>query len=202
MEVLCLYPGIYTPPLPLAVGMLSTLEDSNEVMDLYLAKNLAPSGVDFQDNAYVLNMGSPVGGYLDGCALETSTGRQLNVSPSACGHLVNHFGGNSPQPNVQVAPFFWKDVLPSESNLFDTLPNAMRRDGSPWYFDAMEQKIVCFPAEADGNQQTLLNPLLAGAAIVASGCDSSSHLQPDQELLLDYQLQPNSLPNWAVGWYH
>ena len=202
VEVLCLYPGIYTPPLPLAAGMLSSLEDSNEVMDLYLAKKLPPSGIDFQENAYVLNLGSPVGGYLDGCALETSTGRPLNGSPSACGHLVNHFGNakSTQQPNVQVVPFFWKDILPSESHLMDLLPNTMRCDGSPWYFEAMEQRIIYFPEEVD-NRQTLLDPLLAGAAIVASRGDGSLPLHPDQELLLDYQLQPDALPKWAVGWY-
>jgi hypothetical protein len=184
--------------------MLSTLDDNNEIMDLYLAKKLPPSGIDFSDNAYILNLGSPVGGYLDGCALTTNEGRRLDDSPSACGHLVNHYGRatNTHKPNVQVVTFLWNDIFQSDSFLVDeSLPNTMRCDGFPWYFDAIEQKIIYFPNQEEADvlpdQYKLL---IAGAAITSPG-DSPISLEPGEELFLDYQLRSKALPKWATDWY-
>ncbi|KAG7340913.1 hypothetical protein IV203_024456 [Nitzschia inconspicua] len=243
-EVLCLYPGVYTPPLPsllynnsaAAAGILCNQEDNNELLDTYLAKYLPPSRVDMNDNAYIMNL-ETVGGYIDGLALQSSNNgdscsSRLDASPSACGHLINHYRPFHDKPNVTVISFLWKDVLQQQEDHFldddddhhhdhhdyYQLPNVMRCDGSPWYFDIITQTMVHFPDRQDDSSfrhnsttTTVLHPLLAGAAIVSVIGDGRTdddtmyknrrRLETDQELVLDYRLNTNKLPNWAKDWY-
>ncbi|KAG7338136.1 hypothetical protein IV203_034361 [Nitzschia inconspicua] len=239
-EVLCLYPGVYTPPLPsvlynnpAAAGILCNQEDNNELLDTYLAKYLPPSQVDMDDNGYIMNL-ETVGGYIDGLALHSSNNgdscsssssiSRLDASPSACGHLINHYRPFHDKPNVTMISFLWKDVLQEDHFLHDydhrryhQLPNVMRCDGSPWYFDIISQSTVHFPDRHDDSSfrhnstTTVLHPLLAGAAIVsvvgAGRTDddtmyrSRRRLETDQELVLDYRLNIKKLPNWAKDWY-
>lgn len=200
-KVLCLYPGIYTPPLPLvSTGIMGSQEDNNELMDAYLAKHMPPSQVPLEENAYILNL-ETVGGYLDGCALH-SVGKssRLDASPSACGHLVNHYRSTGDKPNVKVISFRWNDVLGQEFDdemTISDLPNDMRCDGSPWYFDIITQDVVYFPRWEE-EQTRVLHPLVAGAAIVSI----NDRLRDGQELFLDYQLRSDDLPKWAIDWYH
>jgi hypothetical protein len=227
LQVLCLYPGVYTPPLPLHVLMASQC-DAQPVEDVYLAREISPSGVDFQNNPYVLNLSTRMGGYIDAMALDRYSlqrgdGEQnddtlsigmcdvddarLDFSPSACGHLINHyrFGGGKKyeHANVQVVPFWWKDVLQSEEdvNVLSEwrLPNVLRCDKSPWYLDISTDQVVYFP---DEQQQDSLHHLVAGAAITTlPKCDGEDIiLEHGQELFLDYELQA-PYPTWAAGWY-
>jgi hypothetical protein len=197
--VLCLYPGIYTPPLPSlsSAGILSSQEDNNEVMDTYLAKLIPPSHVDFEHNSYILNLAG-VGGYLDACKVKSSSDRIVDTSPSFCGHIVNHYRPLESQPNVEIVPFLWRDVLESDDieRILNDLPNTIRCDGSPWYFDTITQTIIYFP-EKEEEQLTALHPLLAGAAVLS--VDDS--MRPGVELLLDYKLRVDLLPKWATDWY-
>jgi hypothetical protein len=72
--VLCLYPGVYTPSLPLYALVDSQRDRLRPVEDMYLATAIPPSGVDFQDNPFVLNLAPDVGGYVDGLALTRGAG--------------------------------------------------------------------------------------------------------------------------------
>lgn len=78
--VLCLYPGVHTPALP------TTVDDDSF---LYLANQITPSGSPPCENAYILNLHSIGGGYLDGAALRVGN-RILDANPNACAHFVNH----------------------------------------------------------------------------------------------------------------
>jgi hypothetical protein len=202
-KVLCLYPGIYTPPLPppLFAGILSCHEDNNEIMETYLAKRIPPSQVDLEDNAYILNL-ETIGGYLDGLALHSASGRSLDSSPSACGHLINHYRPSQNKPNVAIVPFLWNEVLQPagtgdfDAGVMDRLPNAMRCDGSPWYLDTITETIIHFPKE-EGETTNAIHPFLAGAAVISMDHD----LSDGQELFLDYGLRMDKLPRWAKDWY-
>jgi hypothetical protein len=227
IKVLCLYPGVYTPPLPLSVLMARQC-DAQPVENLYLAKGISPSGVDFQNNAYVLNLTTEVGGYIDALALNRSArrptcgpqqnectplidgdGLRLDSSTSACGHLINHYkvgvGDYYCTTNVQVVPFWWKDMLLPEEDVdilsHWKLPNVLRCDNSPWYFDICTDQVVYFPSE---EQQDSLHHIVAGAPItslpIASGVNKNIPLEHGQEIFLDYELQP-PFPHWAADWY-
>ena len=103
------------------------------------------------------------GGYIDGCALDSQIRRGeknndvLDSNPSACGHLINHHSvGN----NVEVHSFAWDDILLDDER-YDatttartdehfTIPNELRADGSPWYYDATIDKLYHFQQVAKG----------------------------------------------------
>lgn len=74
--VMCLYPGIYSPGIPIhAVGCAE-----------YLANQY---GSDIEENAYIMNL--TCGGYIDGRALDSQYDKEaLDSNPSACGHMINH----------------------------------------------------------------------------------------------------------------
>ena len=199
---MCLYPGIFTPGLP----PIAIADDSI----VYLGNEMPPSGVNNDENAYILNL-SELGGYLDGLALlasepptisaansevEPTLTRRLDVNPSACGHKVNH---SSRRANVMFVPFFWKDVFPKdatqrqdpqhEDEWLASLPNTMRNDNSPWYFDGHTNELCHFRANDIGPQ------LLCGAALC-----SLRTMEPGEEAFLDYGLKL-PYPPWAREWY-
>lgn len=191
-HVACLYPGIFTPPLP------PTTVDAECT---YLAGQSTPSGVSPEHNAYVLNL-RDVGGYLDGLAdvsNESSDKSQpsrppQHDNPSACGHLVNH--NHSLKANVGVVSFFWKDVFEQLTvqviDEYYSIPNRMRSDRYPWYYDPRDGKVVY---GNDTSDLTVNVQRVCGAAMVVK----KPTLIGD-ELYLDYGLlQP--YPGWAKDWY-
>jgi hypothetical protein len=196
---------VYTPPLPSSAGILFSQEDNNEIMGTYLANQIPPSQIEFEENAYILNISDEIGGYIDASACVLHKDRRLDDSPSACGHLINHNG--KIHANVKVVSFYWKDILGEENNNEDDeqwykLPNILRFDGSPWYFDTINQQIQYFPkGMQDHRFATMNHQMVVGAAIIADDT-SNVKLIPGQELFLDYQLKATALPKWAVDWYH
>jgi hypothetical protein len=190
---LCLYPGIYTPGLPLHVS-----RDVDDVV--YLANELLPpSGISIEDNAYILNV-TEIGGYIDGQALEEEfllessepRTRVLDENPSACAHKINH---SSRFVNTDITPFYWTDVLEESDNnnvwqnVF-RLPNSIRSDGSPWYFDGFENRLHHFMSSYTDRCVSL-----CGVAVV-----SIENIAAGDELLLNYKLR-SPLPRWACDWY-
>jgi len=186
-RVICLYPGIYTPGLPMHAA-----ESEDSVF-------VGASDGDMESNAYILNMTIP-GGYMDGRALVGEEGRHLDDNPSACGHLVNH---SSSASNVEMVSFSWRKVQDemdcNDKNVIP-LPNELRADGSPWYLDGFTGEIVPFPSPVDdrreGDSNTDVEPLLCGAAFC-----SQQDLEQGTEILLDYQLKGPPYPKWAEDWY-
>lgn len=173
---LCLYPGVYTPGLPLHVV-------SDDAASVYLAnKTLPPSGIMFEHNAYIFNL-SQLGGYIDGEALH----HRSPINPSACAHKINH---NARGANARVVPFYWSHVLREKEvhkGEFYDIPNALRNDNSPWYFDG--ERVYCF-----NNSDTEHQPL-CGAVVF-----TTQPLEAGSELLLDYALKL-PLPPWAREWH-
>ena len=202
-QVACLYPGVFTPPLPPSITTTTAAVDAAECM--YLAGQSPPSGVLPEQNAYILNL-KDVGGYLDGLAevskdcsddsSQPSTSKTLSPpqhdNPSACGHMVNH--NSNSRANVRVVSFFWKDVfqlMPVQSiEECYSLPNRMRNDKYPWYYDPRDGKVVY------GNDTTYRNDeKVCGAAMIVQ-----KPIGIGYELFLDYGLlQP--YPSWAKDWY-
>lgn len=148
-----------------------------------------------------------VGGYIDGCAFTSqydTTDDSLDINPSAVGHLVNH---DSTESNVEVISFAWDDILSDErqdtsitrrtNEDYFAIPNELRADCSPWYFDTVLDEIVYFRTP---DEETLSLPykLLCGAALV-----SSAPICKGEELLLDYGLKKDAgeYPAWAKKWY-
>ena len=92
-----------------------------------------------------------VGGYIDGCAFTSqydTTDDSLDINPSAVGHLVNH---DSTESNVDVISFAWDDILSDErqdtsitrtNEDYFAIPNELRADCSPWYFDTVLDSIL------------------------------------------------------------
>jgi hypothetical protein len=201
--VVTLYPGIYTPPLP-SIGTV-TGDDSTFVH--YLADRVTPSGRLPENNAYLLNLTTVGGGYLDGLttmgnntllpeqptSLFTSSSSPLSSLLMACGHLINH---NASHPNIQVVAFVWNDVLPHNSTC--QIPNQRRCDGSPWYYDGRDERVVYFPtppSSANNQGESRPTELVCGAAMV-----TTKDIEINQELLLDYGLHA-PYPRWANDWY-
>jgi len=188
-RVVCLYPGIYTPPIP-----NYALRHTE-----YLANVIPPSfythRLQMDENAYVLNLQSS-GGYIDGCALESQFNKttKLDTNPSACGHLVNH---DAVHYNTEVFDFCWSDIMGfqngsgEEDDLY-ILPNEIRTDGSPWYYDKIHEDIVRFPKQSIETSGIKSH----GAALLVT-----KPLDEGDELLLDYKLS-EPYPKWAEEWYN
>jgi hypothetical protein len=180
--VACLYPGIYTPGIPHV--------DSAEIGNDYLADQIPPSQIPFENNEYIMNL-QDKGGYVDGSSLENCNGRRLDTNPSACGHFVNHDACNA---NTYFVSFAWDYLLVGfdlrhgtiNTNLF-ALPNDLRRDGSPWYFDGTIHRFENLDKEP-------LPSVCGGAIVISKPLDSGD------ELLLDYGLR-KPYPSWAKDWY-
>ena len=194
-QVACLYPGVFTPPLP--PNVVAATECT------YLAGQWTPSGILPEHNAYVLNL-KDVGGYLDGLAdvsKEDNDQSQLHSrtlstphyeNPSACGHMVNH--NHRMKANVGVISFFWKNVFQlitaQDTEECYSLPNRMRTDKYPWYYDPRDGKVVYGNDTSDVNVDKV-----CGAAMIVQ-----KPIEIGEELYLDYGLlQP--YPDWAKDWY-
>lgn len=178
---LCLYPGVFTPGLP-----LTDLDDTVH----YLGKDSLPSGVYPPEiNAYIFNL-KTVGGYLDGLATTCNDHDEtfcMTENPSACAHFVNHSRLDDGS-NVYALSFWWHDVLKEDLDVDDIwykIPNQRRRDGSPWFL--VNDTLTSF----DDTQ----NNACGGAVFCAS-----RDIEENEELYLDYGLQP-PLPPWAQDWY-
>ena len=195
--VMCLYPGIYTPGLPLAC----CADDAEYLANQSPPSNAAGSSID--NNAYIMNV-TLMGGYIDGCALKSQYNNKenmLDMNPSACGHLINH---DSVRKNVDVVTFAWDQLITKRrdndvtlnNNLDDEsyyqIPNELRADATPWYYDTSLDEIISFPSR---EHTPLSHSLLCGAAIVLT-----APISRGEELLLDYGLK-KPYPNWAAKWY-
>ena len=194
--VLCLYRGVYTPPLPPHASF--DVDATQESASCYLGNRVAPNGQTIEENAYILNL-QDVGGYIDGSESVGSTEHYDNDDdPFVCAHLVNHHANCN---NVTVVSFRWDDVLRltkgvDSDNCHKTgmqqqhpcaLPNKTRtNDDSAWYLDGQTGTIVTF--------RDCTAPV-CGAAFVAR-----HDLEQGQELYLDYGLHP-PYPTWAKDWY-
>lgn len=190
-KVMCLYPGIHTPGIPIhAMGRAE-----------YLASLSPPSnyGTDIELNAYIMNVDA--GGYIDGVALTSQYDGDctaLDVNPSACGHLVNH---DAAENNVEVYSFTWEDIFTttteedaSTQNEFYSIPNELRADGTPWYYDTVLDKLVSF--ECNDEQSFVSQKMVCGVALVLT-----KPVSQGDELLLDYGLK-EPYPFWAKYWYN
>ena len=196
--VMCLYPGIYTPGLPLAC----CADDAEYLANQSPPSNAGSSSID--NNAYIMNV-TLMGGYIDGCALKSQYNNKdsnmLDMNPSACGHLINH---DSVRKNVDVVTFAWdqlitkrrdNDVTPNynlDDESYYQIPNELRADATPWYYDTSLDEIISFPSR---EHTPLSHSLLCGAAIVLT-----TPISRGEELLLDYGLK-KPYPNWAAEWY-
>lgn len=201
--LLCLYPGIYSPGLPFfAVTDSQGQTESQAISTQFFGKGVTPSGVDADENAYILNVQVNQGGYLDGKALtlsnqegssSTTDGlshrRRLDENPHACGQLVNHSSGHA---NVDVKSFVWNPLLDklvregyslNDEEDFYPVPNAVRADGLPRYI--IQNSVVCHNGTGPN----------CGAVLYARHT-----IQRDQELFFDYKLR-DPLPSWAKDWY-
>ena len=168
----------------------------------YLASLSPPSnyGTDIELNAYVMNVDS--GGYIDGAALasqyDVGDSTALDVNPSACGHLVNH---DAAENNVEVYSFTWEDIITttteedaSTQSEFYSIPNELRADGTPWYYDTVVDKLVSF--ECNDEQSFVSQKMICGVALVLT-----KPVCQGDELLLDYGLK-EPYPFWAKDWYN
>jgi len=189
--VMCLYPGIYTPGIPIhAMGCSAE----------YLANQSPPSnyGSDIGENAYIMNLAT-CGGYIDGCALESQYDQNdvLDSNPSACGHLVNHDAVTS---NVEEFSFVWGELADHDAQSvhlkreeYFSIPNELRADGSPWYYDIKSDQLVLFP---NRDETPLLRKMVCGIALLLT-----NPISQNEELLLNYGLKEPH-PLWAQGWYN
>jgi hypothetical protein len=208
----------------LPVSMLSHDNDSiySDKIE-YLGHYSTPSGITMEQNAYILNIQTPSGGYIDGLALHTIDGIPISVcdysythtsyhakqkarfdrNPSCCGHLINH---SIRYQNVDVLPFAWSDVvLPLRSNTgyINKRPQYTKRALAS-IPNAMRQDgeprymfngdIIRYASSADTVSRI---QRVHGAVIYAT-----KHIGPDQELFLHYKLQQHPLPEWAATWYN
>jgi len=162
----------------------------------------------------------------EGSALELDELAALDKNPSACGHLINH---HATKWNVEVFPFAWYDVVSMmkeqtsaarvwndvtesassgrrkihyEDEDYFSLPNELRADGSPWYYDDRLQQVIYFNNQQKEEQtsqqsqsQTQPPMRLCGAALMLV-----KPISRGEELLLNYGLK-DPLPKWAEGWY-
>ena len=181
----CLYPGIFSPGLPLGAAFA---DDAT----VFLGSASLPSGVHPPEkNAYIMNL-KDVGGYIDGLATEGLVDDDdHNYNSHAVAHLVNH---SSQESNVKVGSFWWHEILHQtcndENNGKDeslyNIPNKRRCDGTPWFFSTLNNEMTF-------HEET--NPC-AGAVFCAA-----RDLVQHEEIYLHYALK-EPLPEWAKGWYN
>lgn len=177
---LCFYPGIYTPPLPTRnIGH----EGTNAL--IYLANKVVT-----ENNAYVINL-NDVGGSIDANNLIWDP-QSDRCNPHAVGHFVNH----GRQPNVNVISFHWNELLTRQNNFvsdpsrYHRIPNELRCDGSPWYFDTTSEEVI-YLKRYEGHHEISIG----GAVLYAN-----TEIPEGSELFLDYMLQ-KPYPAWAREWY-
>jgi hypothetical protein len=219
----CLYPGVYTPGLPLhtvGTSSIAAAHDGSAAV-VYLGKSSPPSLVEFDINAYILNVQSPSGGYLDGLALEYTAAtaddednndetmiRRLDENPNACGHCINH---SSTRANAEAVSIDWTDIMSvgreaqnEESSIskdendqcYYLIPNIVRADKSPWYAVIGEEHQHIDIGKDAGIVRFTGNGKCCGAVFCAT-----RDIDPEEEILFNYALFP-PLPSWARGWYN
>ena len=203
--------------------MVDTIQNNPYGEDIeFLGHNSTPSGEIMEDNAYILNIHTAAGGYIDGNALYIIQGRhvpireysyshklyhpqlktRLDINPSCCGHMINH---SIRYQNVQVQPFLWSDVLvPIYDNrgFINNLEPAHTKKTLASIPNMMRHDgaprylfngdVIYYPTEGDKVSRI---DQVCGAVIYAT-----KHIGPDQELFFDYQLK-SPLPKWAASWY-
>ena len=202
-------------------SMLANNPDGDEIE--FLGHNSTPSGIPIEKNAYILNIQTVAGGYIDGMALEVNEGRhipireysysnklyhpqvkgRLDSNPSCCGHMINH---SIRHQNVQILPFLWSDVIePVYHNceyINDLAPVHIKKTLSSlpnlMRQDGAPRYLfngdVIHYATREAYKMSCINNV-HGAVIY-----STKHIGPDQELFLDYKLK-KPLPLWAASWY-
>lgn len=188
----------------------------------FLGHNSTPSGLPPEENAYLLNIHTDTGGFIDGMALEVIEGRhvpireysychklyhpqvktRLDSNPSCCGHMINH---SIRYQNVEVLPFLWSDVIVPKYNnrgYVDKLAPEYTKKALSSIPNMMRQDgaprylfngdAIHYPSVRDELSRI---DKVCGAVIYAT-----KHIGPDQELFLDYKLK-SPLPKWAASWY-
>ena len=192
----------------------------------FLGHHSTPSGIPIEKNAYILNIQTAAGGYIDGMALEIIDGQHVPISedsyshklyhaqvktrldsnPSCCGHMINH---SLRHQNVQIIPFLWSDVI-------EPVHNSLGYDHNlaPVYTKTKKtQPVSSIPntMRQDGAPRYLFNGDVIHYATIGSNISriknvygaviyATKHIGPEQELFLDYKLK-KPLPLWAASWY-
>ena len=113
--------------------------------------------------------------------------------------MVNH---DAVENNVEVYSFAWEDIITTTATEEDTstqsefysIPNELRADGTPWYYDTVLDKLVSF--ECNDEQSSASQKMVCGAALVLS-----KPICQGDELLLNYDLK-EPYPLWAKDWYN
>jgi hypothetical protein len=211
----CLYPGVYTPGLPLHTTVLTaSAADDSGVNVAYLGKSTTPSTRDFDENAYILNVQLSTGGYIDGLALEYTTAgngngekkmilHRLDENPNACGHCINH---STTRANAKVikltiqdneSSISKKDIV-DDDQCYYSIPNIVRADKSPWYA-VIGEKYHHHDKSNDDNGDGIVRFTGNGKCCGAVFC-AIRDINPEEEILFDFALFP-PLPSWAKDWY-
>jgi hypothetical protein len=190
----------------------------------FLGHNITPSGISIEQNAYILNIQTPDGGYIDGMALDMIDGQHVSIreytlshtsfhaqrktrfdtNPSCCGHLINH---SKIYQNVQIYPFLWTDVLiPIQNNVGYNINKKIvyhKKDISSLPNTMRQDGAPRYMFNGDVIRYASINDTISrvervyGAVIYAT-----MNLEPNQELLMDYGLSQSPLPKWAASWYN
>ena len=200
----------------------SNVNDAHGDSVEFLGHYSTPSGIQMEKNAYILNIQTTAGGYIDGMALEIIEGRhvpireysyshklyhpqlktRMDINPSCCGHMINH---SVRRQNVQILPFLWSDVIEPVHNYRGYTHNL-----APVY---TKKTLSSLPnmMRQDGAPRYLFNGDVVHYATIADKISrikkvhgaviyATKHIGPDQELFLDYKLK-KPLPIWASSWY-
>jgi len=163
-------------------------------------------------NDYLITL-ETTGGAIDGypfrelgleahAATDAASGSLLH----ACGHFVNHPNiGES--PNCDVVDFMWREALgdnhEAEISADSLLPSCVNPVANGlWVIDAMtgeRHNTDGSSSYSTGAPNSLAEvssprPSLAGLALVAT-----RPIEPGEQLLLDYKLQPPYPPWWLEG---
>jgi hypothetical protein len=195
---------------------------NGDIVDL-LGHHSTPSGIPIEKNAYILNIQTPEGGYIDGMALDLIEGRhvsireytlshtsfhaqvksRLDTNPSCCGHRVNHSKMNQ---NIKILPFLWTNVLLPVKNNTGYINERITYN---------KKDLSCLPnmMRQDGAPRYMYNGDVIRYASIndkISRVDNvygavlyaTKNIGPNQELLLDYGLSQTPLPKWAESWYN
>jgi SET domain len=226
----CLYPGVYTPGLPMHTVVTSAANAHDNVV-VYLGKSSPPSAGagDFDTNAYILNVQLPTGGYLDGLALEYTTTtfdrndetvvhRRLDENPNACGHCINH---SSARANAEVISIDWTDIMlagrrvvhedessssrskeeeEEDDRCYYAIPNIVRADKSPWYAVIGEEHNSNDTNNDDNDNHNGIFRFTGTGKCCGAVFCATRDIDAGEEILFDYALFP-PLPAWAKDWY-
>jgi hypothetical protein len=196
---------------------------------VYFGKSTPPSGGDFDENAYILNVQLPTGGYLDGLALEyTSTTndnndettkilqrRRFDENPNACGHCINH---SSTRANAEVIYIDWTDIMlgqqvvQNDESLSPACSISKEDNDDQCYYpipnivraDKSPWYSVIGEKHCDNNNNDSIDDGIVrftghGKCCGAVFC-ATRDINAEEEILFDYALFP-PLASWAKDWY-